>query len=253
MITEPLFYFLAVPAVLIAGISKGGLGGGLGIMSVPLMALVIGPIQAAAIMLPILCLMDLHALWMFSGSWDRRNMRVLVPGAIAGVMIGWATFRYLDADAIQILIGAIALAFVAYRFVPGNPTREPSGRRFWVSGTVWGSLAGFTSTVAHAGGPPANIHLLPQRLDKTIFVGTMAVLFTVVNYVKLVPYWFLDQLAIGNMITALVLMPLAPIGMVMGYRLHTMIPQKTFYTVCYALLVIVGLRLVYDGVTGIIG
>jgi uncharacterized protein len=253
VIVDPFFYFLAIPAVLIAGISKGGLGGGLGIVAVPMMALAIGPVQAAAIMLPILCVMDVHGLWLYAGRWSRPNMITMLPGAMLGMAVGTLTFRYLDPAAIQLMIGLIALLFVGYRFAPISQilVEQPAGGKP-ASGAFWGGLAGFTSFIAHAGGPPASVHLLPQRLHKTEFVGTTVVFFAVVNYVKLVPYWFLDQFPAGNLYTAAVLLPLAPLGMWIGWVLHHRISQGWFYAICYIALVITGLKLTWDGATGLL-
>ncbi|WP_366655736.1 sulfite exporter TauE/SafE family protein [Fodinicurvata sp. EGI_FJ10296] len=254
MIEDPIFYLLAVPAVLIAGISKGGLGGGLGIVAVPMMALAIGPVQAAAIMLPILCVMDLHGLWLYAGQWSRPNMATMIPGAMVGTVVGTLSFQYLDPAAIQLLIGIIALAFVAYRFAPVSQVlvEQPAGGKP-LSGVVWGAVSGFTSFVAHAGGPPASVHLLPQRLHKTEFVGTTVVFFTVVNYVKLVPYWFLDQFPVGNLMTAGILLPLAPLGMWVGWILHHRISQGWFYAICYVFLTITGVKLTWDGIVALVG
>ena len=247
MITDPAFYLLAVIAVLIVGIAKSGFGGGLGVLAVPLMALVIPPLQAAAILLPVLCLMDLFNIWHYRNSWDKKNIQILLPAALVGVLIGTFTFRFLTDAHIRILIGIIAVAFVANFFIRRSPekTNEPSR----IAGNFWGLIAGFVSFGVHAGGPPANVYLLPQRLDKTIFVGTMVVLFTTLNYVKLIPYAMLNQINVSNMTTSLVLAPLAPLGVWLGLRLHRVVNEVWFYPICYVLLLITGLKLLYDGLS----
>jgi uncharacterized protein len=235
--------------VLITGISKSGFGGGLGVLAVPLMSLYVSPLQAAAIMLPILCLMDLINVWLYRKSWDRRNIKILLPAAIVGVVIGALTFRYLSDAHIRIIVGTIAVVFSILFFVRRNSgaRRGPNVLR----GSFWGLVAGFVSFGVHAGAPPTNVYLLPQRLDKTVFVGTLVILFAVVNYVKLIPYALLGQLNSANMVTALILTPLIPVGTWLGVKLHYRIPERPFYLVCYCLLTLMGSKLLYDGFRGL--
>ena len=247
VITDPTFYIIAVIAVLIVGIAKSGFGGGLGVLAVPLMALVIPPLQAAAILLPVLCLMDLFNIWHYRKLWHKENIQILLPAGLVGVLIGTFTFRYLSDAHIRILIGIIAVAFVFNFFFRPAPGKQVQPSK--VSGSFWGVIAGFVSFGVHAGGPPANVYLLPQRLDKSIFVGTMVVLFTTLNYVKLIPYALLDQISLNNLSTSLVLAPLAPIGVWLGLRLHKVVDEKWFYPTCYVLLFITGIKLLYDGFT----
>lgn len=254
MIDDPLFYVLAVPAILIVGISKGGFGGGLGTLAVPLMALAVAPQQAAAVMLPILCVMDLIAVWTYRRDWDRRNMWIMLPGALAGIAAGGLTFAYMDADMVRILVGALAIGFFAFEvarrwiFAPDRPPQRPSLPR----GTFWSAVGGFTSFIAHAGGPPVNIYLLPQRMPKTLYQGTTVVFYFVVNYVKLIPYALLGQLSFGNLSTSAALLPLAPLAMLLGIWLHKRVSDRLFYLICYGLLLVTGCKLLYDGVTGLL-
>ncbi len=246
LITDPLFYLVAVPALLILGLSKGGFGSGLGLLAVPLMALVVTPVQAAAIMLPILCAMDLVGLRAF---WRRAPVTVLVlvvPAALLGITLGALTFRDLSVRTLEVLLGVIALGFTAWRFVLAQRVaqRPPPGR--W-AGRFWGFVSGYTSFVAHAGGPPLSIYLLPQRLDKTVFQAINVVFFAVVNYVKLVPYWWLGQFDGSNLGTSLVLLPLAPLGVWLGIWCHHRLSDQWFYRICYAALVLAGVKLVSDG------
>ncbi len=254
MIADPWFYVAAVPAVLVAGISKGGFGGGVGLLSVPLMALVISPVQAAGIMLPILCVMDLFGVWAYRRRWDGRNLRILLPAALLGIGIGTASFRYLDGDVIRLMLGLLALAFVGREVLartvdPAAPAR-PADR---VRGGFWGVVAGFTTFVAHAGAPAISVYLLPQRLDRTVFVATATVFYITVNYVKLLPYGWLGQLNTENLSTAAVLVPLVPVGMGLGLLLHRRVSERLFYQLCYALLAATGVKLLYDGVIGVLG
>ncbi len=254
IITDPLFYVAAVPAVLIFGVSKGGIGGGLGVLAVPMMALVTSPIQAAAILLPILCVMDLFGLHAYRGIWHRRNIALMLPGALAGIAVGTLTFRYLSDDVVRLIVGAVAIGFVAYHWAGGLVLRRAADHRTrpGPAGLFWSAISGFTSFVAHAGGPPLHIYLLPQRMDKTLYMGTLIVFFAVVNFVKLVPYGFLGQLSADNLGTALVLSPLAPVGIWIGVRFHRMLSERLFYNLCFAFLTLSGAKLIWDGLDGML-
>jgi len=251
MIDNPWFYVAAVPAVLIAGISKGGFGGGLGVMAVPMMALAIAPVQAAAIMLPILCLMDFIGTWAYWRKWDGPNLRILIVAALFGVALGTATFRFVDADSTRLLIGVIAVGFTLNHWLRRNAdTRPPTGRS-WKKGGFWGAVAGFTSFVAHAGGPPVNVYLLPQKMDRTLYQSTAVIFFTAVNYMKLVPYTWLGQLDVGNLTTSGLLAPVAILGIGLGVWMHTRVSDTLFYRFCYGFLFLTGIKLLYDGISGL--
>jgi uncharacterized membrane protein YfcA len=243
----PGFYALAVVAILITGISKGGFGSGIGGVAVPILSLQIAPLQAASIMLPILCLMDLVGLWAYRGKWSMAQIRIMVPGAIVGIALGAFAFGRLPANSVRLVIGLIAIGFTLnYWF--GLTTRlartgQPPGS---AQGVFWSGVSGFTSTLAHAGGPPLAVYLLPQKLDKTLFVGTTVAFFTLVNYVKLIPYAWLGQFDATNVSTSLVLLPLAPLGMALGIWLHRRISDRWFYRISYTALFATGTKLVFD-------
>ncbi len=253
MITDPWFYALAIPAVLLFGISKGGFGGGLGVMAVPLMALVISPVQAAAILLPILCVMDLVALWKFRGKWIWPELRVLLPASLVGILAGTLLFEYLSASLVRLIVGVIAIAFTLHFWINkqrSNSEQLASYPRSY--GVVGASVAGFTSFIAHAGGPPISMYLLRRPLNRTDFAATTIVFFAVVNYVKLIPYTWLGQLDTDNLATSAALVVLAPIGVLIGAWLHKRVSDKTFFAFVYLLLLVVGLKLVYDGIGGLL-
>ena len=247
MLTDPWFYVIAVPAVLVTAISKGGLGGGLGVLAVPLMALVIEPLTAAAIMLPILCTIDLFSVRAFRWQWDWGNLRILLPAALAGIALATATAHYFDTTLIKLLVGLVALWF-AIDFVLARARRRSATVRAPrpLFGAFMGAIAGFTSFVAHAGSPPVNLYLLSQRLDKTVFVATTICFFAVVNFTKLIPYAWLGQFHRETLLTALVLAPLAPIGVWIGTWLHHRISPGLFYLLCYGLLGLTGVKLLFD-------
>ncbi|RRJ84424.1 sulfite exporter TauE/SafE family protein [Aestuariirhabdus litorea] len=250
MITDPFFYLCAIPAVLLFGMAKGGFGGTVAVVSVPLMALAVPPLQAAAILLPILVVMDAVALWSFRGQYDRVNLRILLPAAVAGVVVGAFFFRYLSDDAIRILIGLIAVVFcLNYWLSPGYRSKtEPN----WVKGSFWGMMAGFTSFGIHAGAPPVSVYMLPQQLEKKLLMGTFAVFFAAVNFVKLFPYAWLGSFDSANLLTSLVLIPLAPIGVRLGFYLLHKVKEQTIYRLAYFFLCVMGVKLLHEGVLGLI-
>lgn len=247
MLTDPWFYAAAVPALIIIGISKGGFGGGLGVVGVPLLALVISPTQAAAILLPVLCAMDLVGLYSYRGAWSRDLMRVLAPGAVAGIVLGALTFAVTSEDVVRLIVGVIAVGFTLWQWVGRRLVEERQARPSVVRGSFWAGVSGYTSFIAHAGGPPVAVYLLPLRLDKTTFVGTTVVYFTVVNYVKLLPYGLLGQFDATNLATSLVLLPLAPVGVLLGVVLHRRLPERWLFGVVYAALLVTGVKLLIDG------
>lgn len=250
MITDPAFYILAAIAIVIVGISKSGFGSGIGVLGVPLMALIIPPAQAAAIMLPLLCVMDIFNVYHYRTRFDRVNLFILVPAALLGILLGTFTFRYLTDAHIRILLGVISILFVINFFTGRRRGGQQTGPDR-VKGSLWGAIAGFTSFGVHAGGPPVNIYLLPQKLDKTIFVGTTVVFFTIVNYVKLIPYALLGQLNGDNLLTSLMLAPLVPLGVWLGIKLHDRVNESLFYNLAYFFLFVTGLKLLYDGWLGV--
>lgn len=246
MITDPLFYFFAVPAILIFGIAKGGFGNAIGVVAVPLMALAVSPLQAAAILLPILCVMDVFAIRKFWRQWDVTNIVIMLPAGCVGVLVGSLTFSYLNEGHVRLLIGLLALIFALNFWLksPGSIQKEPD----YIKGTFWSVIGGFTSFGIHSGGPPVNIYLLPQKLHPKVFMGTCAMFFWITNYVKLIPYFILGQLDSQNLQTSLVLLPLAPIGVGFGYYLHTRVSTKKFYNIFNFFLIITGCKLTYDGI-----
>lgn len=253
MITDPWFYAAAIPAVLLFGIAKGGFGGGLGVAAVPLMALVISPLQAAAILLPILCVMDLVALWKFRGKWVWPELRILLPASLIGILVGTMLFEYMSTSIVRLIVGVVAITFTMHYWI--NKTRANSvalsdyPRSYGIFG---GSVAGFTSFVAHSGGPPISMYLLRRPLDRTDFAATTIVFFAVVNYVKLIPYTWLGQFDTANLATSAALVILAPVGVLIGAWLHARISDRLFFAFVYVLLFVVGVKLVYDGVGGLL-
>ncbi len=248
LITDPWFYAAAIPAVIMFGVAKGGFGGSLGAAAVPLMALVISPIQAAAILLPILCLMDIVTLWAYRGQWEIAELKLLLPASIVGITIGALSFEFLSVNAIRLCVGIIAVLFTlhyfAHRLLPGR--RRPADLPR-AAGVPAAAVAGFTSFVAHAGGPPINMYMLRRSLDRTRFVATTAVFFALVNFVKLIPYGFLGQLSADNLVNSAVLAVFAPAGVYLGVWLHRRVSDDTFFGFVYVFLLLLGIKLIADG------
>jgi len=251
------FYLLAVPVVIMLGMAKGGFGGGLGMLAVPLLSLVIDPRLAAAILLPILCVMDLVSLWSFRHFWREvwrgNNLRWLLPGAFFGIVIGALTFQVTNADWIRLLVGLLSLYFIGQhlwtRKILINNTQCVASAG---SACFWGGVAGYTSHIAHAGGPPVSIYLLPQHLPKSLFAATTVIFFALVNFVKLFPYGYFGQLNFSSLHISLILLPLAPLGVWLGFYLHTRVSDKQFYWVTYFALLIAGVKLTQEGVIGLL-
>ncbi len=252
LITEPYFYVAAVPAVILFGIAKGGFGSGLGVLAVPLIAMVVPPIQAAAILLPILCVMDLVGLWAYRGKWILPELRILIPASVAGIAVGTLMFEHMSPARLRLLLGVIAVAFTLYHWLQSYLSKVTEQKLFGPAiGIGAAAVAGFTSFIAHAGGPPITMYLLRRGINRTQFVATTVVFFAVVNYVKLFPYAWLGQFDAGNLKTSLILAPLAPVGIGIGVWLHNRVTDRFFFGVAYAMLFVVGLKLMFDGITGL--
>lgn len=248
IIADPWFWGVAVLAVTMAGVSKGGLGGGVGGAATPLLALVAAPTQAAAILLPVLCVMDLAGLKAYLGRWDRRLLRVLLPAGLLGCALGTATFRQLDDSWIRVLLGTIALAFLASNLLPRRAGVRPPTN---LEGYFWATLSGVTSFVAHSGGPPLMVYLLRLKLDKTVFIASSLVFFGVMNYAKILPYLWLGLFDARNLATSLVLVPVGVAGTYLGVWLQSRMNALWFYRVIHLLLLVSGSKLLYDGIRGL--
>jgi uncharacterized protein len=244
LITDWQFYAAAIPAVLLLGLSKSGFGAGFGSVAVPIIALAVTVPQAAAILMPILFVMDIMGLAAYRGKWDLKLLRFLIPFGLVGTVIGTLSFRLLDARLVAGIVGVFTLLFLAQRLLfPPRADSPPPPK--WLGGVLT-ATSGFTSFVAHAGGPPVSAYVLPLRLPPVAFAATMSVFFFVINLSKWVPYGWLGLLDLRNMATSLALMPFAPIGVIAGVRLAHRIQPRLFYRLLYAGMLLTGLKLVWD-------
>jgi uncharacterized membrane protein YfcA len=236
-------------AALFAGISKGGFGSGAAFAGAAILAIVAPPGVALGIMLPLLMVIDVATLRPYWRQWGREETRVLVLGGLPGVALGMAFYRVADADLMRVLIGAVAVGFVAWqlavraRLVRGAARPQPVG-----AGLLAGMVAGFTSFVSHAGGPPAAVYLLSRGLGKTGFQATTVAVFFVINIAKAVPYGFLGLFTRETLSVALMLAPFALIGAWIGVRAHRVVPERAFFAITYVLLTVTGAKLIFDGV-----
>ncbi len=243
-ITDPAFYAIAIPAVLLMGMAKSGLGG-FGPLATPLMALAIPVPQAAAIMLPLLFVMDMIGLHQLRREADGALLRLLVPAGLIGTLVGTLLFGVLTPKTVAAVVGALTLLFLAQRLVfPPRADASPPPRPL---GFVLGIASGFTSFVAHAGSPPIAAYALPLKLPPIRYAATMAVFFTVVNLSKWIPYAGLGLIDLRNMATSLLLMPVAPLGVRLGIRLTRRIAAVWFYRLAYVGMALTGAKLLFDG------
>jgi uncharacterized membrane protein YfcA len=248
LVTDWQFYAVSIPAVLLLGISKSGFGAGFGSLAVPIMALSVTVPQAAAILMPILLVMDLMGLAAYRGKWDKALLRFLIPAGLVGTVIGTLSFRLLDARMVAGMVGTFTLLFLAQRLLfPPKPDSPPPPK--W-AGAVLTATSGFTSFIAHAGGPPLTAYVLPLRLAPVTFAATLSVFFFVINLSKWIPYGWLGLLDLRNMATSLALMPFAPIGVLVGVRLAHRVKPLLFYRLVYLGMLLTGLKLVWDGFFG---
>lgn len=249
---EPLFILVAVLAVFIVALSKSGLLGSMGMVGVPLLTLVMPAREAAGMLLPVLLVMDFVGLLAYRHQFDKNILKIMLPGAVLGIAIGWALSAFITDDAVLLLVGLITLIFVADAWLPLRKKLEglpPS--RLW--GRFWGGIAGFTSFVSHTGSPPFQVYTLPLRLDPPVYAGTAVWFFAIVNATKLVPYYFLGQLPVSSLKMSAALAPVAIGGMLLGVWLVRRISADLFYKLAYGLVFILGLKLTYDGFGGVFG
>lgn len=245
------FFALAIPAVIFAGISKGGFGSGAAFAATPILALVLPPEMAVGIMLPLLMLIDVATLKAYWGQWSTRHGMRLIWGSLPGVALGAAFWTAANPDLLKLFIGLIALGFVAFQLGRARGVipmpRRPAGLGV---GLVAGALAGFTSFISHAGGPPAAIYLLSRGLSKTEYQATTVLVFWIINIAKAVPYAGLGMFTGQSLLAGLYLAPAALLGAWLGVRAHRAIPERAYFAFTYILLTITGAKLVFDALAG---
>ena len=244
------FFAVAAPAVLFAGVSKGGFGSGAAFASATILALIIEPGAALGLMLPLLMLIDLATLRPYWKRWNWPDAKVLILGGVPGVALGVALFRVADADLLRLLIGVISVAFVLWHLAQRAGVIRPFARQLSPrTGVLAGVAAGFTSFISHAGGPPTALYLLSQGMGKTTYQATTVLAFWAINIAKFIPYAFLGLFTAQTALADLLLAPFALIGAWLGVRLHNAIPDTAFFALTYVLLTLTGSKLIWDALT----
>jgi hypothetical protein len=247
VITDPVFYLLALPAVTVLGLGKGGFAG-IGMAAAPLLSLYIPPLQAAAILLPILLCQDVISVWTYRRDWDAWNVKVMTLGALIGLGAAWVFAAFVPDAAIRLIVGLIGVSFVLNAWFGRPKLKAPTVPR----GMFWGALSGFTSTLIQAGAPPFSVFVLPQRLPKMTLVGTMTIFFAITNSMKVAPYFALGQFSTATLGTSALLLPLAITTNFAGIWLVRVTPVEVFYRIAYWLVLVISIALTGLGAAGLL-
>jgi uncharacterized membrane protein YfcA len=244
------FWAVAILAVFIVGLSKSGLVGSMGMVAVPMLALVMPARDATGMMLPVLLAMDAIAIWIYRKDANWHVLRIMLPGALVGTILGWLLWSVVTDAQVLLAVGIITVLFMLDALLPLRkriPNPPPS--RGW--GAFWGGAAGITSFISHTGGPPFQIYTLPLGMTPTMYAATTAFFFAIVNTSKLVPFYFLGTLSVSNLELSAALIPFGLAGVAVGVFLVRRISAKAFYTLAYVLILLLGLKILYDGITGV--
>ena len=248
MLTDPYFLAAVIPAVIALGLSKGGFAG-LGTISTPLVALILPPFEAAALLLPILIVQDVISIWVYRRDWSAWNLKIMLPGAVLGVGLAWFLAALVPEPIVRLIVGAIGLSFVLNVWFGRKPAQLAPHAP---SGIFWGAVSGFTSAFANAGGPPFQVYILPQQLPKLTLVGTATIFFATVNGLKVVPYFALGNFTGHGLFLSLSLMPLAVVANFVGIWLVRVTPVELFYKITYVLVFLLSLALIWQGCSALL-
>jgi uncharacterized membrane protein YfcA len=239
------FWVVAVFAAMLTGIGKGGVPI-VGALTVPVLSLVMSPVAAAGLMLPVYVISDWFGLYAYRKEFDKRVLVIACVSMTLGVGIGWATAEMIPESWVTVLVGVISVAFALNQILRRAVVVAPK-RAGIAQGFFWCTIAGFTSFVSHTGGPPYQVWTLPLGLKKTVYAGTATIAFTYVNAIKLVPYYFLGQINLASLKTALVLMPFAAVAVFAGVWAVRRLPEKLFFQIVTWALLLIGLQLIWKG------
>lgn len=242
------FWVVAVIGAILTGVGKGGVPI-VGALVVPVMALVINPVVAAGLMLPVYVVSDWFGLYAYRKEFDKRVLAIACVGLTIGVVFGWATASYIPESWVTVLVGVIAVAFSLNQLLR-RPTMTTPRRAEVGSGLFWTSISGFTSFVSHTGGPPYQVWTLPLGMRKAVFAGTSTIAFAYANAIKLIPYYFLGQINLVSLETAAVLMPVAAASVFLGVWAVKVLPEKRFFQIVTWSLLLIGAELIWKGLTG---
>ena len=240
-----LFFLTVVPAIILFGVAKSGLGGSVSLISIPLMTFVMPLNQALAILLPILIFSDFISAYKFRKEFDLNTLKLMVPFAAIGAIIGASTFSYFSESYLKFILGVMGFVFAVHYFFLKKDANKPVAANYF-KGAICSAVAGFTSFCAHSGGTPTSIYLLPLRLKKEIYVGTRIIFFTCINLVKLPFYLYLSMVNTSSFTQSLILLPLSVFGIFVGYKLLKIIEESLFYNAIYILILVASTKLIID-------
>ncbi len=239
------FWALASLSAVLVGMGKGGLPA-VGMLSVPVLALVMSPVAAAGLLLPVYVVSDMFGLYAYRHAFDRRVLAIIIPGMTLGVVLGYFTASVVSEDWVTVLIGVIGVVFALNLLLRAQAVVAPQ-RAEVAPGMFWGTLTGFTSFVSHSGGPPYQVYTLPLGMQKAVFAGTSTIAFAYVNAIKLIPYYMLGQINLVSLEKALLLMPVAAVSVFAGVWLVKWLPEKLFFRLVTWALLAVSIKLIWDG------
>lgn len=246
----PAFWICAALAAIAVGMGKGGMPV-VGMLSVPILSLTISPVVAAGLLLPVYVVSDMFGLWAYRHAFNKRVLAIMLPGAVVGVGLGWATASIVSEDWVTMLVGVIGTSFALNLILRRKVNLEPRQAKI-APGVFWGMAAGLTSFVSHSGGPPYQIYTRPLNMPKMVFAGTSTIAFAVINAAKLVPYYFLGQFSSENLHIAMMLMPVAAVAVFIGVRLVRILPEVLFFRLITWTLLAVSLRLIWTGAMAVL-
>jgi uncharacterized protein len=243
-VSLPVFLVITAVVAFLIGLAKGGFGGTLGTLATPMMALILPADQVLGILLPILMFADIFAVTMHWRRWDFRLVWLLIPGSLVGVTVGTLFITNAPTHTLRVVLGVIVLFFTVYKLFENRIFASlPYRPRNW-HGLLAGTVAGFSSALAHTGGPPVSVYLLLQDILPPVFIATSAVFFFLLNWIK-VPYYLyadlFDLRALGQIVW---LMPLVPLGVWVGKRFGDRVSKQTFDRIIVFLLAIAALLLI---------
>ncbi len=241
---QTIFFLMAAVVAFLIGLSKGGLGGMLGALAVPMMALVMPAREVIGLVLPLLMFADIFAVGLHWKRWDRRLVLLLIPGAVVGVTIGTLFITNAPTGALRTFLGIIVLAFTVYKLLENRilAAFKYEGRSW--HGLLAGSVTGFSSALAHTGGPPVSIYLLLQDVTPPIFIATSALFFMLLNWIKVPYYWYAQLFDFQRLAQLVWILPLIPLGVLTGRWMGDRVSKKTFERIIVSLLGIAGILLV---------
>ncbi|WP_312529857.1 sulfite exporter TauE/SafE family protein [Paracoccus sp. (in: a-proteobacteria)] len=239
-------WVLAVIAAISVGLAKGGLSM-VGVISVPVMALAMSPIQAAGMLLPVYVISDLGGLIAYRRNFDMKVLIRLMPGAIFGIFLGWATSSQVSDQTVELVVGVIGLAF-AISALWKRRDQASARQADWARGTVWGGVAGYTSFVAHAGAAPYQVYAQPLKMSPMTYAGTTTIFFAICNWIKLIPYAMLGQLSADNLKVAAILTIPALLSVQLGIWLVKRMSPTVFYNLITWMLLLVSIRLIWAAI-----